>query len=71
MMGEHIMLEVFSLKNSEKIFKGVHLAMAALFLLISVYVISYNNGREISIAMFCAAYIVLALIRHFIIARLK
>jgi len=65
------MLEVFSLKNSEKIFKGVHLAMAVLFLLISVYIISYNTGSEISIAAFCAAYIVLALIRHFIIANVK
>jgi signal transduction histidine kinase len=65
------MITMFSLRHGEKIFKGIHLAMAALFLLLSVYIISLNPEKLFAIILWCAVYLVLSFIRHFFLANIR
>lgn len=64
-------LGMFSFRNSDRILKGVHIAMLILFILLTVYIISFNPESRFKIMGFCALFLCLSLIRHFILPRFR
>jgi signal transduction histidine kinase len=64
-------LAMYPLRSGERIFKGFHVAMLMLFLLLTVYVVTLNPARLLPMVALSTAYLALSLTRHFLLVDKK
>lgn len=65
------MLTMYPLRDGEKVFKGMHVAMLMLFLLLTIYVVALNTGNALPIVGWSLVYLALSLTRHFLLVDKK